>query len=282
MTDLYNRYVQLKATNTQGDVREWVNIDLEFDGEQNYSEGINESSIKIFNLNEDSRAFITAKNTTVELIAGYTSVNGRIVIGTVEEATDAYNAPDRITEVTVREGAVNAREIKFKKSYKKGTSYRVVIEDLLKALTAKPKSGVPALNRGEINLNAVTKTIDDVKKTKTIKGEAFKALTKLCKSFGLLVQITNNTISINPSEFQLGQEVIRLDAESGLIGKPEQTEDGLKVKSLLRSAYRPGAVIDLFSNGYKGLYKIVNLKFSGGTRSQSPFMHELELEVYKG
>lgn len=73
---------------------------------------------------------------------------------------------------------------------------------------------------------------------------------------------------------QAGSNIILVSSESGLVGSPQATIQGVNFKTLLNPNYTVGACVELISNKLpllSGLYKIITLSHQGSTRGNNFF-----------
>lgn len=95
-----------------------------------------------------------------------------------------------------------------------------------------------------------------LKRSEVLRGAAIAKLRSLCRRAGLVCVLTDLTISIYPKGMALIEEQIVLDQSSGLIGSPEKTDDGYKIRSLLRHEFNAGLLITVNSLYASGVYEI--------------------------
>jgi hypothetical protein len=120
-----------------------------------------------------------------------------------------------------------------------------------------------------------------LKRALLLRGNAIDKLEHLCWSVGLECIITDQQLSIFPKGLPLLDETIILDRYSGLIGSPEKTEDGLKIRSLLRHDFNPGMLVELDSRYFGGIYLLNRVEHSGNSRA-SDWYSDLFCTEYTG
>lgn len=283
MTRLFKRVWTLKATTLRAggainEIRTWDRLDLSFEIEKTDDQGINEGKIEIIGLSRDSRQFLSQPHTFVELTAGYEDQSDVIFRGEVELCSPERQAPDWVTTLEVRDGAAIARTAKGDKSFKKGTPNVAVFNYLIGLLTKSAAGNIAPLQRGSINLSKVKGVLA---KGRSFKDFAYEHLFDLCRSFGLALRVTDFKINITPIKEPLFSEFVRIDKTNGLIGSPEVTEEGVKIKCLKRSDIEPGVVFILESIGVSGLYQAKNVKMVG-TTDTGDWGPEVEGIVFSG
>lgn len=81
--------------------------------------------------------------------------------------------------------------------------------------------------------------------------------------------IEGGLLNIIPATHTLPSEAVFLSQDTGMVGSPEDTGDGLEIKCLLNPALRCGGLVEIKSilSFFDGQYKITNLKMSGDALS---------------
>lgn len=118
-------------------------------------------------------------------------------------------------------------------------------------------------------------------------GMARKYMRDTAKQTGTSWSIQDGKVQMIPVRGYLPGEAVVLTAETGLVGTPEQTNDGIKVRCLLNPRLRIGGRIKLDNASVKemktelkmnanlygkpkldndGLYRIIKCEFTGDTR----------------
>lgn len=111
----------------------------------------------------------------------------------------------------------------------------------------------------------------------TLRGAAADKLDALCRSIGLVFNITDQSISIYPRGLALNRtQAIVLSPATGMLGSPEKTEGGgWKARSLLRFEFNPGLLVYLDSAYVQGEFLINRVEHRGDTVAS-----EWESEVF--
>lgn len=274
---LFDRYWQIKSTTPDGETRSWTEIDFECSVLKTEHSEPNETELKIFNLTSDSRTFLSRKGTVIEVEAGYQETHGIISKGQINTALSLNTDVTWETTLKIQDGASSARNVNIQETYKAGTQYQAIFNALINKLTAQTEEKeIAPLTRGNIDLSTVTGAIN---KPLTFKELAIDRLSELCRSWGLRWYIIDGALYIVKSNLSISNVLIDLNAASGLIGTPEQTEKGYKVVSLLRHEFQPGMAFILTSETLKTRMIIRQLTHTANTRGE--FLTELECEIFK-
>ena len=273
---LFNRTWKIKAQSPDGEVREWVDIDFEASVVKTEHEEPNETTLTIYNLSKDSRAFLSKKGTTIEISAGYKDTSGVISKGQIDTVTSKHDGTTWATEIQILDGARAARNVKISETFKAGTAYQSIFNKLIDLLTAQTEEKeIPPLKRGNIDLSAVTGNINSAM---TLKDLAIDRFSQLCKSFNLRWYVIDGALYTAKSNLSIANDLIELNPGSGLIGRPEQTEKGYKLMSLLRHEFQPGLAFLLKSESLESRLIIRMLTHTAATRGD--FTTELECEIF--
>lgn len=136
-SQLFNRYWQIIA---QDDNEKWTfgNLAIEFSGTRTADTKPGEMELTVYNLNDDSRAFVERKGTNIEVYLGYKAYHGLCFKGAVEFGSSQLTPPSPATKLTLRDGSIHWRNMVINKAFKAGTKQETVIEELIKQLTGLP------------------------------------------------------------------------------------------------------------------------------------------------
>ncbi len=237
----------------------------------------NHADIRVYNLSAETAQRIGREFSRVVLQAGYGGTMGLIFDGTVrqvgrgrENGTDSYvdilaGDGDRaynhaVVNITLAAGSTAADQVRSAREAMAGhgvdTGYI-------------PELGGPALPRGRV-----------------LYGMARKTMREAAQSTNTAWSIQDGMIQMIPTQGYRPGEAVALTAETGLVGRPEQTNEGIKVRALLNPRFRVGGRIKLDNTSIKefrtelkvgafnkaprldddGLYRILAVDFSGDTR----------------
>lgn len=261
----------------------WDKIDLSFRVVKTSDNSPNTLDLSIFNLNPDSRAFISRKNMRVTLEAGYKDVFGVIFKGNVETPQHSRSQTDWITSVQALDGALHLRNVNLSRSYEQGTDLNLILNDMLSEITDAviPGAALAAIMGVSQGLTDTGSKLSgkQVKRTKVLHGNVMRELDDFLKSYNLRRLINDGTIHIISNTEPLDLEVIALNQNSGMLGTPEPLDEksGYRVRSLLRHEFNPGVQVSLDSkSGVGGQFVIDTVEHVGGTRSNEWYS---EIEV---
>jgi len=275
MTKLFLRDWSVKAVKNSviTEVKDFKGISVSFDIEKSIDRGINKGSITLYNLQESYRRFLAQKNISIELQAGY--IDGGLVSifsGDVELCDPELRGTNWETKLEVRDGAKITRATEAKKSFKKGASIKGLFDYLIGLLVASSDPNIVPLTKGSIDLSMIKGSLS---KGKSISGNAYEELFKLCRDYSLELFVTDGVLNIAGYRSNILTETVSISRSSGLIGTPEITDDGVKCYVLLQKGIYPGQIFSLDSSEAKGEYYVKNAKYKGDSKS-NPWGIEIE------
>lgn len=258
--EFWNRKLRLKAGDMEfnGD-----DFDIEFGVPFSNSATPDVAEITVYNLSQSSVASIKNKAYT-HLNVGYGDDVGSILVGNIEGVATHSNGVDRVTRITVSDGATEWRSKKVDKTYNKGTGAGYIMRDL---------AGSLGLEIGEIS-PAKDMTY---KNGKTYSDTIGSALVELAED-------TKSKMFVNKGKLYIRKQAkgttigFVLSSETGMIDSPEvstQEVDGKKVnkynvKCLLNHRISTDSIIDIKS-------KHINGRFRVESGEHSDFITSLEL-----
>lgn len=282
-SDFWLRQAKLVVQNKYGEIIQYDSKDFQIDfniikGTVGNKTTPNESSISIYGIKKDARNRLYEEGSrTVLLYAGYRDPV-LLFSGDVSEVINEKQGDEIITSIYADDGGEIYTQSDINKSYPAGVTLDTMINDLTKSMNAQ---GYNVQDIPSVTYNS----------GKTISGASRDELQKLCNSYGLNWSIQNGVIQIHKSSGYNGTSVCLLNKESGLIGSParvkknkktsnqssgqvndtpsssdsglENTENDVKVVSLLQPTLIPGSVVKIESIILSGYFKIKNITHTG-------------------
>lgn len=252
-------------------------LDIEFDVPFSDKNEPDVSTITIYNLSESSINSIE-KQGTVSLTAGYRELHNmaEILSGQIENIKTEFKSLDKVTTITISDGAKSWRKTEFNNTYKNDTKASTIMKDLCDEL------GYPI---------AELKPKNDIiyPLGKTIKGVASKSLIQLAKDTKSKMFINKGRIVIRAEEEGYNSGIL-LNAESGLLDTPTLNENNTgdqvdsaeagnekpaqkswTVKCLLNPQIETDMIINIESRSINGAFRVKSGKHS------KDFITELEV-----
>lgn len=237
----------------------------------------NTANIQVYNLSPTNGAKIKQEFDEVRLTVGYKG-NPRVIFhGNIKFPTHYRDGVDWITEIQAAdadraytEGYVNTPLAAGKNAYD-------AVDAILKAM--------PGVRKGVIELPKTAYA-----RGKVLSGAARHALEQLARDYGAAWSITNGTLNIIRADSILPSQAVVVNAGTGMLGAPEISGKGIKVRMELNPAVVPNCLVILDNNNIKikatqqytngpkvkekrlvrldpdGRYKVYKLRHEGDTR----------------
>jgi len=242
----------------------------------------NTGKIEIHNLTPATRSLITASNSLVRLFAGYAQNKGLVEIGQgdIASVVTSRNKTETITKIHIAEGRQKIKLKPVSLSYDK----EVRLFDVLRGL--EEKSGFK-FKCVAVDTSAV------VQNGYSSMGAVDLVLDELSYNFGFSWSIQGGVILIQGSEQNSSNQIMLLNAESGLILIPEMLKkcpckltnsseippQGIYiVHSFLQPHLQIGDLIAVESRDVNGRFKIKKITHSGDTRGNDWYSN-MEVEA---
>ena len=267
----YLRKVRLKALGKNGGLlinhTTWqespADLKIEFDVLKGITSTENPATIKIWNLSEKHRNALGKELDDIELEAGYMPPSGSdnvgvIFKGQIRDVQHKREGADIVTYLTNGEGDKAFREATISKTYKAGTEVKTVVEDLYKELE---KEGI---DRGEWKF---PEDIPKFKRPYAAVGSAKDQFDLLSRGYNFYWSVQNGVCEIIPGDGTIGT-IVHITPNSGLIGTPTITDNGVKAVVMLNPEIRPNRKVKIESqtlemNSQGGEYRVSEARYSG-------------------
>lgn len=243
-------------------------IKIAFNISKGISSSANTAEIEIWNLKESSRNSMGKEFDEITLEAGYMPPQGGagnvgvIFKGNIRDVEHTRDGSNIVTRISCGDGDKALRRATISKSYRKGTPVKEVVEDIYKELE---KQGV---KRGE------WKFPDDMeqsfKRPYATCGSCAREMDTLGRGRQFYWNIQNGTMEIIPGDGFIGT-IVSITPQSGMIGVPTITDNGVKVSALLNPEIRPNRRVQVESqvlemNAANGVYRVSQCDYSGDNR----------------
>lgn len=278
MNELYLRNVLLNVYSGGSRATQIENLKIVFDCEKTNESTPNSAEIQIYNLSERSRGLLEAKNTRIELLGGYRGFNANgslntgtfspgtvdaIFIGDISRVIHKVDRTDIVSTIEVEDGGNRYRQSRLNKGYPPNTRLQLILDDLVTSLGLAKGAQIDIPNKTYANGVAMT-------------GSAKDSLDKICKSNGLEWSIQNESVQIIQKNSNLNTSLILLNSDTGLIGSPDKTKEGIEFTSLLMPVLIPGKRVKIESKFISGVYKIRKVNHKGSNKSDDSFLSMCE------
>lgn len=250
----YGRKAAVRVGKPGARGREWTDLRLKLAVSAGDGTQPNRLKAELFNLSDDSVAFLQKPGLAVQLFAGYGDVE---LLGTGEltRCETTWAGPDRVTTLECADGR-SAHTARTNISRSGKLSAKGLIEDIAKGM------GVP-----DVNLSFV----DDLELPDgfAFSGKASEAMSGLTKSIGADWHIERGGLVILPRQKPTDRKAVLLTSSTGLIGSPQRTKDGVKVQCLLNPRIRTRSIIRVESREIDGFYMVKTYTHTADTHSNA-------------
>lgn len=204
----------------------------------------NTAVIRVYNLQDSTVANVIAEFNRVELQAGYVSGKySTIFSGTIKQyKRGRESAVDTYLDIYAADGDLATNCATVNKTLAAETAYR----DRHTALEQAYKAAQPGLESGAPSAYADATLGGTLPRDRVLYGMAIDETRDLTRSTRTRWSIQNGrTQTYGETEAPPANEVTILTAQSGLIGMPEATQDGIELQCLLNPTLRPGSLVKL-------------------------------------
>lgn len=266
----YDQYVKSRKEETN--LYRVTDLNIRFDVQKNLSSvgGTNTNKITIYNLSEEKVNYLSQIAGTkgiVFLKAGYQGNIKEIFRGNIERVENSFSRETRETTILLLDGGVNKREATTSRTYRKGTSYKVIVEDIMEDV---------GLAKGNVQLDHL---VDKLVPSNAIyfEGNAVQQLSRIGASFDANYFIDNGQSCWMPQEYMLKKKIAVISEGTGLIDSVEpldasqgvsqtdkaNSKKGYKFKCLLDGAITIGTTVFVKSRNYEGALKVISVSHKG-------------------
>lgn len=215
----------------------------------------NSAKIEIYNLNNENANQLLTEWVDIQLTAGYQGAERLIYSGQIRTATPRVDGTDRIITLDSGDGDREILRGFINKTLTKGCTADQVVNECQSAMFGVPsayKDSLPSkYTRGRV-----------------LSGRAADIMTKQVKQDGAQWSIQDGQMLVLKGDNVRPNAVWLISQDTGMLGSPEPTQDGLKVKTLLNPAYMIGGVAKIDSLIYDGGIRIESINHNGDTHGQ--------------
>ena len=229
----------------------------------------NKAKITIYNISQESRNFLEDDDLVVFLKAGYKDGVGTIFFGDVVRMESQRNGPDILTMLEC------------------GDSEKILLTAHIDIGLGAGATNIQALNLAAAKLNLTLGPIQGVKTINYLNGFTFSGLAKdlldqIAKQTGTEFNVQDGEIRILPPDATDTQTAVLITPETGLVGFPTKTKDGVTFKSLLNPNLKPGRAVKLESKQFQGEFGAKSDKKASQSLSDSGAIIKVRKVVFDG
>lgn len=213
----------------------------------------NEAKIELYNPNPDHAGLLLKSWADIVLMAGYESNVSLIFTGQIRRVTRRVEGTDRILTIESGDGD---------HAIEKGT---------VNTTLAKGTTDRDALAACQNGMGVAVGHADPVSKTprsrgKVLSGKASAELSKVTTHNDAAWSVQDGQLLLLKSGQVRPNAVWRIASDTGMVGSPEEAEDGgVKVATLLNPGYLIGGLAMVEGVGYTGGIRIESIEHRGDT-----------------
>jgi hypothetical protein len=248
----FGRRYQLVIGN-QSDGFMFDNLRVAFDVTKSLDKNPNPAKIKVWNLTKEHRgAVLSGQYKTLALSVGYDAIR-LIYAGDIIKRNVLRDGMDFVLDMECGDGSKAFTQARVNMTLPAGTT---------DAEAAIALAGtMPDTARGTM---AVTRTNGSAR-PRVYCGNSRNALSNLARANNADWSIQDGAVVMLPANAALAGEGPLISQETGMVGMPLQTDNGLEVKCLCNPAVTVGGVVRVVSiePHYNGGYKVVSVQHTG-------------------
>lgn len=258
---LYRRRAKVTLGRAGEMGRAWEKLRFDFDVEKTPIRKPNTCTLKITNLNSDSRAFVE-KGMKLILAAGYEQTSGNIFTGDVKRFEHRREGVDWITELEAGDGHKAITESYLNTTLAPGAKPEQILGKIKKAMKGADVS------------EGFTAAVSDIaQKTSgyTMDGNAGAELDQLLAGSGKQWSVQDGVLQIVESDGATDEPVVVLSPSSGLISVRKLEDGGLEVVGLIQHDIRPKRRVKVETEEISGVFVCQSVKHRGDTHGAAWF-----------
>lgn len=243
MTDQFGREIKLIVGNDDDTGLDLSEFKISFRIEQSDLESPNAARIKVYNLKRETVTRVEKEFKRVCLDAGYDGNFGTIFLGTIKQTRAGREMGDNTNtyvEILAAEGDLEYCFGQVNLTVANATPRRQV--EALAGAMGLPLGYIPDL------------PFQALARDKVLYGMANLQARYLAKSLNCRWSIQNGKFNLIPDSGYVltSQSVVKINSETGMIGVPEVTQDGIRIKTLLNPKLVIGQIIEVNNRDVTG------------------------------
>lgn len=235
---LYLRKMSLIVADAAGNGLELNQLHVRFQVRQFVIETPNTLTARIYNLSQQTMQLINQEFTQVILQAGYEGQYGRIFTGTLKQLRRG------------RENATDTYLDLFCADYDTQYNWSVINRSIAAGYTPDQVRQAALQSFGMIEPTQPGQVVNDLPDTAAPRGGVFFGMTRntmqdLATTHNFHWNLNGSQLNMIAQSAYLPGDAVVLNSLTGMIGVPEQTQDGITVTSLLNPNIGPGSRVQI-------------------------------------
>ncbi|MEE3504829.1 hypothetical protein QN399_00880 [Pseudomonas sp. 10C3] len=256
----------------------------------------NTADIRVYNLSDATTKKIEKEFTRVVLQAGYAGNFGIIFDGTIKQARRGRESQtDTYVDITAADGDSAYNFAVMNVSLAAGSTASDHLQQALQSMTSR------GVTMGDTSVLSAAK----LPRGKVFYGMTRDFLDALGKTQDVSWSIQDGQLTLIPNTAYLPGEVVVVTSATGMIGLPEQTQNGVTVRTLLNPGIRLGRQLKIDNSSIQqlrlnpapltekstslslvqirldadGFYKVLNVSFYGDTRGEEWYSEAICISI---
>lgn len=212
-------------------------MQFQFKTTQQDDEGPDNCSVRVYNLSDKTRnQIIKFGFSEITLQAGYEGQYGVIFQGTVKQfRVGRENATDKYLDILAADGDIAYNFGLVNSSVARGQRRDAILNAIVKDWSTYGTSLGQDLSP----------TGGTLLRGKVLWGLGRVQMRQYADTAGCTWNLSGNQVNVIPLKGYLQNEIVKLNTQTGLIGLPEQTQDGIKCRVLLNPKIQVGGRVQL-------------------------------------
>lgn len=291
MTQQYLRHCTLLVATASGQALDLSQLRVKFQIRKTNAETPNTCEVDVYNLSAETSLLIEREFTDITLQAGYAENFGVIFRGNAKQILRGReNGTDSYLSIIAADG---------------DAAYNFAVVNTTLAAGATPGDEVAAALRPMTGRGVATGSVPNLggqrlTRGKVMFGNSRRYIRQNADSTGHDWSIQDGKVQLVPRLGLLPGQAVVLTSDSGLVGTPEQSNDGIKIQCLINPMIKPGGVVDIRQSEVKaakqgafvsapnkdgitderkpvaidvdGLYKVLRIDYEGDTHGNAWYM----------
>ena len=264
-TLLFERYISVtlpRLTISEGTIR----LDIALEASDKPPEGF----VEVFNLKPETRQQVKQSTGQITIEAGHRNNVAEVFRGSIHRVTESRRRLDRLTKIEL--GDVQADDLRINgitnRSYALPTPTRdivrdIIVEDLMMPVGARDLENIPLTSvRSSWSWGGTSR--------EALKTLLYREPVRWFEEHGAM-----RIVSLDTPE--TGRTTLRISPETGLIGSPEDKEDGIEVRTLMLPHATLNAQAIVKSETYSGAWFVYGFRHKAINRLPGDFVTILDL-----
>jgi hypothetical protein len=266
MNILWNRRAELVVGKLHEQGRNVSNLRIAFKIEKQADSVLDTSSISVYNLSSETANLFRTPNLFCTLRVGYASDSNpqlfNLFGGEVQTVSHKQDGADIITDLLIVDSQQKLIETHIEKNFSAGSTTENVLRSLLTTFGMSSQATDALIS--DVKTTNVSQLATQFTDSVSLALNFRDAMTSILNREGLLWTAQDGTIRIHKKGVAQKERVV-LSKDSGLIGIPTYTKQGVEFTCLIQPGVLPGHSVRLISSTVNGVFKISKATYQGDT-----------------